>query len=43
MENNVIVIIGFFGCGKFIYIKVLNRMVELVLFVKIVGKILYCD
>ena len=40
-ENEVTAIIGPSGCGKSTYIKVLNRMIELVPSVKTTGEILY--
>ncbi len=40
-ENEVTAIIGPSGCGKSTYIKVLNRMIELVPSVKTSGEILY--
>lgn len=40
-ENEVIVIIGLSGCGKLMYLKILNCMVELVLIVWIIGVIEY--
>lgn len=40
-ENEVTAIIGPSGCGKSTYIKVLNRMIELVPSVRTTGEILY--
>jgi phosphate transport system ATP-binding protein len=40
-ENEVTAIIGPSGCGKSTYIKVLNRMIELIPSVKTTGEILY--
>lgn len=40
-ENEVTAIIGPSGCGKSTYIKVLNRMIELVPIVKTSGEVLY--
>ncbi|MDF0147441.1 ATP-binding cassette domain-containing protein, partial [Staphylococcus pseudintermedius] len=40
-EKNVTAIIGPSGSGKSTYVKALNRMVELVPFVKTSGKIFY--
>lgn len=42
-ENEVTAVIGPSGCGKSTYIKTLNRMVELVLGVRITGEIKYKD
>ncbi|WP_420872905.1 phosphate ABC transporter ATP-binding protein PstB [Neobacillus thermocopriae] len=41
LENEVTAIIGPSGCGKSTYLKILNRMIELVQGVKITGEILY--
>lgn len=35
--------IGFFGCGKFIYLCLLNWMNDLILNVMIIGSVLYKD
>lgn len=37
--GKVIVMIGFFGCGKLILFKVFNCIVELEGWVKVIGKI----
>jgi phosphate transport system ATP-binding protein len=42
-ENNVTAVIGPSGCGKSTFIKTLNRMVELIPYVRISGEIFYHD
>lgn len=40
-KNEVIVFIGFLGCGKLIYFRILNRMNDLIEIVKIIGEVLF--
>lgn len=42
-KNKIIVLIGFFGCGKFMYFCFLNCMNDGIVNMKIIGKIMYKD